>query len=79
MKHSDLVKRIEELERRVKELTEAPTEQHRHFRPPVYEYSIPQYTRPPVLWWDQTWCGASNTTTSSTVSAASFPNITYTA
>ena len=75
MKHSDLVKRIEELERRLGEIEKRPAEQHWHFHPPVYEYSIPQYTQSSVPWWYQTWCGGA---TSTAVSAASYPNITYT-
>ena len=86
MKHSDLAKRIDKLERRLGEVEKRPVEQHWHFHPPVYypsHYVQPYVPPPTVPYWQPYWyttCGATNVeNTATTVSAAQYHNITYTA
>jgi hypothetical protein len=48
MKQADFLKRINELERRVKDLEAQPKEQHTHFHtyPPVYQQPYVPYVSP---------------------------------
>ncbi len=77
MKLADAMKRIEELERRVRELEAKPAQEshfHYHYAQPV---QLPQYQ--PQPWWSQpVWCGDASGTWGATAIGGGSSNIQFT-
>ena len=55
-------KRLEDLERRVKELEAKPSQEtHFHYHYPYQQYWYPYgYLQPGIPWYSGTWCGTAN-------------------